>query len=196
VIKLRQYSARLITSAYLFPQLEGLVLARVWGFESPLPHHSTRPLTSLRPRSWQATFHETEANGVLSERSESKGCLLPTPREGGPPYSIFLGHRGPNPDPGPNLPPSHEFPKLVSFSRMSPTDLRVERYRFFFFSNEGHESAHVHVQDGERLATFWLDPVVLAASTGFAPHEITRIHSLVIENRGQLLEAWHEFFRS
>jgi hypothetical protein len=79
---------------------------------------------------------------------------------------------------------------------MSPTVLRVERYRFFFFSNEGHEPAHVHVQDGEKLAKFWLAPVVLAASTGFAPRELTRIQALVIEHRSVLLEAWHEFFRT
>ena len=62
-------------------------------------------------------------------------------------------------------------------------------------SNEGHEPAHVHVQDGERLAKFWLEPVVLAASTGFAPRELTRIQALVTEHRSVLLEAWHEFFR-
>ena len=78
---------------------------------------------------------------------------------------------------------------------MSPTVLRVERYRFFLFSNEGHESAHVHVQDGERLAKLWLEPVVLAASTGFAPRELTRIQALVTEHGSVLLEAWHEFFR-
>jgi hypothetical protein len=77
---------------------------------------------------------------------------------------------------------------------MSPTVLRVGRYRFFFFSNEGHEPAHVHVQDAERLAKFWLEPVVLAASTGFGPHELTRIQTLVTEHRSVLLEAWHEFF--
>ena len=51
---------------------------------------------------------------------------------------------------------------------MSPTVLRVERYRLFFFSNEGHEPPHVHVQDGGKLAKFWLEVVTLAASTGFA----------------------------
>jgi len=77
---------------------------------------------------------------------------------------------------------------------MSPTVLRVERFRFFFFSNEGHEPPHVHVQDGGKLAKFWLDDVVLAASTGFAAHELTHIQTLVAEHRGSLLEAWHEFF--
>jgi hypothetical protein len=79
---------------------------------------------------------------------------------------------------------------------MSPTVLRVERYRFFFFSNEGHEPPHVHVQDGEKLGKYWLEPVLLAASTAFAPHELTRVQALVAEHRGMLLEAWHEFFRS
>ena len=77
---------------------------------------------------------------------------------------------------------------------MSPTILRVERYRFFFFSNEGHEPPHVHIQDGGKLAKFWLDGVALAGSTGFAPHELTRIQALVSNHRDTLLEAWHEFF--
>jgi hypothetical protein len=79
---------------------------------------------------------------------------------------------------------------------MSPTVLRIERYRFFFFSNEGHEPPHVHVQDAEKLAKVWLEPVLLAASTGFSPPELTRIRTLVAEHRDTLLEAWHEFFRS
>ena len=79
---------------------------------------------------------------------------------------------------------------------MSPTVLRVERYRFFFFSNEGYEPPHVHVQDGEKLAKLWLEPVLLAASTGFAPHELTRVQALAAEHRDMLLEAWNEFFRS
>ena len=79
---------------------------------------------------------------------------------------------------------------------MSPTVLRIERYRFFFFSNEGHEPPHVHVQDSEKLAKFWLGDAMLAASTGFAPHELTRIQSLVTQHRTMLLEAWHEFFQS
>jgi hypothetical protein len=79
---------------------------------------------------------------------------------------------------------------------MSPTVLRVGRYRFFFFSNEGFEPPHVHVQDGSFLAKFWLAPVELAASTGFAPQDLTRLRALVAEHREKLLEAWHEFFGS
>lgn len=79
---------------------------------------------------------------------------------------------------------------------MSPTVLRVGRYRFFFFSNEGFEPPHVHVQDGSSLAKFWLVPVELATSTGFGSRELTHLRALVAEHREALLEAWNEFFGS
>ena len=76
------------------------------------------------------------------------------------------------------------------------TVLRVGRYRVFFFSNEGFEPPHVHVQDGSSLAKFRLASVELAASTGFGAQELTRLRALVAEHRDVLLEAGHEFFGS
>ena len=78
---------------------------------------------------------------------------------------------------------------------MSPTIRRIGPYRFFFFSNEGTESPHVHVQRERQLAKFWLTPVALASSTGFTAQELTRVQQLVEENRETFLEAWHEYFR-
>ncbi len=74
------------------------------------------------------------------------------------------------------------------------TVARIGPYRFFFFSNEGVEPPHVHVQRERSLAKFWLRPVELASSTGFAGHELRRIHELVVENRDRFEETWHEFF--
>jgi hypothetical protein len=48
-----------------------------------------------------------------------------------------------------------------------PTVLRIGPYRFFFFSNEGDEPVHIHVQRERALAKFWLKPVLLAGSSGF-----------------------------
>jgi hypothetical protein len=48
-----------------------------------------------------------------------------------------------------------------------PTILRVAGYRFFFFSNERREPAHIHVDQAERYAKFWLNPISLAANYGF-----------------------------
>ena len=73
-----------------------------------------------------------------------------------------------------------------------PTVLRVGRYRFVFFSNEGREPPHIHVKAAGDEAKYWLDPVQLAANYGFNVAELNEIRGLVEEHREQLLEAWHE----
>jgi len=76
-----------------------------------------------------------------------------------------------------------------------PTVLRSGPYRFFFYSNEGTEPAHVHVQRERALAKFWLAPAVsLAASTRFRGVELRRIERIVRDNQDPLLKAWHDFF--
>ena len=54
-------------------QLEGLALARAWGFESPLSHHSTRLRARLRRAGRLAHGGPSDTSNALSERSESKG---------------------------------------------------------------------------------------------------------------------------
>ena len=73
-----------------------------------------------------------------------------------------------------------------------PTVLRVGRFRFFFFSNEGQEPPHIHVKADSDEAKYWLDPVQLAANYGFNVRELTEVERLVEEHRDQLLEAWNE----
>lgn len=77
-----------------------------------------------------------------------------------------------------------------------PTVARIGPYRFFFFSNEGTEPRHIHVQRDRSLAKFWLEPVTLASSVGFRAHELRELERLVTENRERLVEAWDEFFGS
>ena len=64
----------------------------------------------------------------------------------------------------------------------------------FFFSNEGVEPKHVHVQREKMLGKFWLQPVSIARSTGFSGHELRAIRSILVEHQQRLLEAWDEFF--
>lgn len=75
-----------------------------------------------------------------------------------------------------------------------PTVLRIGRYRFFFFSNESNEPAHIHVQGGDEECKFWLRPVTLAANYGFSGHELREIERLVSEHRDVFWEAWHDYF--
>jgi hypothetical protein len=75
-----------------------------------------------------------------------------------------------------------------------PNVLRVKGYRFFFFSLEGQEPPHVHVEAAEKFAKFWLTPVSLAKSRGFRSSELTEIQRIVEENRDLFEEKWHEHF--
>ncbi|MEX0878936.1 MAG: DUF4160 domain-containing protein [Thermoanaerobaculia bacterium] len=73
-----------------------------------------------------------------------------------------------------------------------PLVLRVKGYRFFFFSSEGQEPPHIHVEQAERYAKFWLKPVSLAGSRGFRTGEISEIQRIVEEHRAFFEERWHE----
>lgn len=75
-----------------------------------------------------------------------------------------------------------------------PTVLRVKGYRFFFFSLEGNEPPHIHIEQGNRVAKYWLSPVNLASSSGFRSHDLTKIRELVVSYRTEFLEKWHEHF--
>ena len=52
-------------------------------------------------------------------------------------------------------------------------------FRFFFFSNERQEPAHIHVEQAERYAKFWLAPVRLADNVGFRSAELAELRRLV-----------------
>jgi len=75
-----------------------------------------------------------------------------------------------------------------------PTVLRVRGHRFFFFSNEGHEPPHIHVETAEKYAKFWLKPVALARAVGYNARELGQLRELVEERRDFLEEKWHEYF--
>ena len=75
-----------------------------------------------------------------------------------------------------------------------PTILRVAGYRFFFFSNERQEPAHIHVEQAERYAKFWLARVSLASNVGFRSAELTALTQLVAEHRLLFQEKWNEYF--
>jgi hypothetical protein len=75
-----------------------------------------------------------------------------------------------------------------------PTVLRIGSYRFHFFSDEGHEPAHIHVRTPEGECKFWLEPNIgLARNRGVRVSDLRRIEQLVFEHRTKLLKAFHEY---
>jgi len=75
-----------------------------------------------------------------------------------------------------------------------PTVLIKGPYRFFFYSGDGHEPPHVHVERENMNAKFRLSPVRLQSSGGFSRSEISHIQQLAEENSEFLLRSWNEFF--
>jgi hypothetical protein len=75
-----------------------------------------------------------------------------------------------------------------------PTVLRVGPYRFFFYSNEGVERAHIHVRSGDGEAKFWLDPVEEAWHRGYHTRQLKQVEGHINDNHSLLVEAWDEFF--
>lgn len=75
-----------------------------------------------------------------------------------------------------------------------PTVLRWNGYRFYFFSNEGTEPPHIHIDKGGATAKFWLRPVALARNIGYGAKELRELESKVAEEAAQFEEAWRVYF--
>lgn len=76
-----------------------------------------------------------------------------------------------------------------------PTVLQLGGWRFHFYSDEGAEPPHIHVDTGDGECKFWLDPVRLARNDNVSQIELRRIERAIFEQEKLLLEKWHEFFR-
>lgn len=75
-----------------------------------------------------------------------------------------------------------------------PTVHRQDGFRFYFYSHEPNEPAHVHVDRGGASAKVWLTPVRVAVNMGYSAHELAEVLRIVRGRRETLLEEWHGFF--
>ncbi|HZZ68115.1 MAG TPA: DUF4160 domain-containing protein [Phenylobacterium sp.] len=78
-----------------------------------------------------------------------------------------------------------------------PVVFRYNGVRFFFFSNEGspREPIHIHAQQGDAEAKFWLRPeVTVAENFGFDRPALTELLGVVLQNRELIEGRWHEYF--
>lgn len=77
-----------------------------------------------------------------------------------------------------------------------PEVFRQEGYVFFFYSNEGQEPIHIHVQKAGGFAKFWLDPIVLDFAQGMKTKDLARAEELVCENEERIRRRWNETHNS
>ena len=75
-----------------------------------------------------------------------------------------------------------------------PTVIWEDGYRFFFYSNEGNEPRHIHVEKGEGAGKYWLDPVSLCYAHGFSRAQLARIRELVWKNADLFRRKWDNYF--
>jgi hypothetical protein len=77
---------------------------------------------------------------------------------------------------------------------MSPTVLRWNGYRFFFFSRE-EPRMHVHVDHPDGEAKFWLEPEISVADNfGLRAGQLAELQRVIQEHRDEIIRAWHEHF--
>ena len=76
-----------------------------------------------------------------------------------------------------------------------PTVLNKDGFRFFFYSDEGNEPAHIHVTKGDAEGKIWLEPISKVAYLhGFTNAEIKQITIIVFEYLEKFKTQWHGHF--
>lgn len=75
-----------------------------------------------------------------------------------------------------------------------PTLLIWHGYRFRFYSSDGVEPAHVHVQKDGCDAKVWLHSLEIAFNRGYNERELQRLIAKVTEHRDEWIGRWNVYF--
>jgi len=75
-----------------------------------------------------------------------------------------------------------------------PTILRIDGYRFFFFSDE-HTPEHIHIENGDSYARIEIESLKVTNSYNLNSKELKKILELVSKNKDKLKGAWDEYFK-
>ena len=77
---------------------------------------------------------------------------------------------------------------------MSPTVLRKNGYRLYFFSRE-EPRLHIHAYCSDGESKFWLEPrVELAYNHNLSRKQLREIEALVREHYEEIVDAWRRHF--
>jgi hypothetical protein len=75
-----------------------------------------------------------------------------------------------------------------------PTLLRWKGYRFFFYSADGWEPAHVHIVKDGNEAKIWLNDLSIAVNLGYSGRDLNEIIRKTREERDGFIQAWNRHF--
>ena len=76
-----------------------------------------------------------------------------------------------------------------------PTVLIKHGFRFHFFSADGVEPPHIHIDGDGKRAKVWLVNGNVAKTGGFSDQQMKRILLIIEEHQTEMLEAWNDYFR-
>ena len=74
-----------------------------------------------------------------------------------------------------------------------PTILITNGYRFFFYSTEGKEPPHIHVQGKGGEAKIWLDPIEITNIYGFGFMERRQVLIITHKNVNLFMNEWRKW---
>ena len=75
-----------------------------------------------------------------------------------------------------------------------PTVLRIDGYRFFFFSDE-HTPEHIHIEKGDSYARIEIESLKVTDTYNLNSKELKKLVSLVSKNKDKLKGTWNEYFK-
>ncbi|SMP86261.1 protein of unknown function [Epsilonproteobacteria bacterium SCGC AD-308-P11] len=76
-----------------------------------------------------------------------------------------------------------------------PTILKIDGFRFFFFSNE-HSPEHIHIEKGDTYARIELESLKVTDSYNLDSKDLKKLVALVKKNKEKLQGDWNEYFTS
>lgn len=75
-----------------------------------------------------------------------------------------------------------------------PTVLRIDGYRFFFFSDE-HTPEHIHIEKGDSYVRIEIESLKVTDTYNLNSKELKKLVSLVTKNKDKLKGEWDEYFK-
>jgi hypothetical protein len=76
---------------------------------------------------------------------------------------------------------------------MSPTLLKTEGFKFFFYANE-HVPKHIHVFKGDCFAKVNLETLTVQKNS-FRKSDLGKVLGIIKKQQKQFLEAWDDYFK-
>jgi hypothetical protein len=75
-----------------------------------------------------------------------------------------------------------------------PTIFEAHGFRFFFYSADGAEPIHVHVEGSRAFGKWWVRRGVWAHRRGFSTSELRKVEAELRARKKEIIDAWRTHF--